>query len=149
MGEQGRRETRQGGGEVNTDWPKSREPEKEPGERRKEREPGRALRQEPTSSRRTHSHCGKEDKKGGWEGGGEKAICAKSGARRNQRGGSGRRGDRKVLLRSKLGRIGKKGQRKWPKKWNKGPCAWDCLGRGVWGVSLSVPVCDLLSGLRG
>lgn len=65
--EQGRREARQRR-EVNTGWPKSRELEKEPGERRKEREPGRALRQEQTSSRRTRSHCGKEDKKGEWEG---------------------------------------------------------------------------------
>lgn len=125
-------------------------PRKRPGERRKEKEPGRALRQEQTSSRRTHTHCGKStSREDGREE--EKRESAPNWELEEIRGGGpGRRGDRKVLLGSKPGRIGwGKGQGEWPKTWNKGPCAWDCLGPGVRGVSLSVPVCDLLSGLRG
>lgn len=47
--------------------------------------PGR-LGRSGLSRRRELSRCGKEDGKGGWEGGEEKGICAKPGALINQRG---------------------------------------------------------------
>lgn len=81
-------------------------PRKRPGERRKEKEPGRALRQEQTSSRRTHAHCEKRTRRedGREE---EKKESAPNWELEEIRGGEpGRRGDRKVFLRSKPGRIG-------------------------------------------
>lgn len=130
--------------------PESREPEEKPRERKRGREPGRALRREQRSSRHKQSHCGKEDRRGGWGGGEEKGICAGPGALIIRGGGPGRPGDGNVLLGSKPGRRRRKGQGKWPKKWNKGQsaCAWVCLGRGMWGVSMRVPVCDLFAGLQ-
>ena len=47
----------------------------------------------------------------------------------------------------KPGRGGRQGQRKWPKKWNKGQYAWVCLGARLVGCEFDMPVCDLLSGL--
>lgn len=66
--------------------PESREPEEEPRERKRGRELGRVLRQEQKSSRRKQSYCGKEDRRGEWDGGEEKGICAEPGALINQRG---------------------------------------------------------------
>lgn len=70
---QGRREARQGR-EARPAGRRagSREPEEEPRERRRGREPGRALRQEQMSGRRKQSYCGKEDRRGGWDGREEK-----------------------------------------------------------------------------
>lgn len=121
--------------------PGSPEPERSPGKETRRGSRAGRLDRSRRRSRREHSHWGKEDEKGGWEGGEGKGTCARSGALINQRGRARRRGDVGetrspgvcvwacvCVCVCKPGQRGREGQRKWPKKWNKGLCAWVCLG---------------------
>lgn len=89
---QGLREARQGREGAARGARGAGSPSRSAGERRREREPGRALRQEQRGSGRSRSRRGEEDAKGGWGAGGEKAARAKPGARGSQRGRAGASG---------------------------------------------------------
>ena len=89
--EQGRREARQGR-EVRPAGRRLGSRRKSPESERGFRGPGRALGLGQKSSRRKHSHCGWEGRRGGWDGA-EQGICAEPGALINQRWGGGGGGE--------------------------------------------------------
>lgn len=119
---QGLREARQGREGAARGARGAGSPSRSAGERRREREPGRALRQEQRGSGRSRSRRGEEDAKGGWGAGGEKAARAKPGARGSQRGRAGASGSQEGTPGSPPGPVGRHGPGEGPKKRNKGQC---------------------------
>lgn len=146
---QGRREARQGrevrpaGGRAG-----SREPEEEPRERRRGREPGRALRQEQTSGRRKQSHCGKEDRRGGWDGGEEKGNLRRTRSANKSEGRTRASGRRKRTPGEQTRTEKEEGTGKVAQEMEQ---RTECMGLfGARHVGcMRVPVCHLLAGLQG